>query len=234
MNTPFGARRVVAIANDTSLTVDQVFSSTQSGLAYTRGNKRANCAYYLYAIAKSDGSNPALILSTRSTAWGHTFPAADLPAGYTKYREMPLAICLDSSGNICNFYIGEGWPNGPVILYEMGQDTSGSDLLLYSGAPSTNAAAPTTVSSFPLLPLTADIALINLWSQGATGGRVYVRAPSYAYDQVDTLSSESYGTNAQSRVILKKSDSGQFSIRAENSGMNIYLWINGYIVTQTA
>ena len=55
INTSSGAQPIVSITNDTTLTVNAVFTSTASGLTYTRGGLAPICGYFLYAIAKPYG-----------------------------------------------------------------------------------------------------------------------------------------------------------------------------------
>lgn len=90
------ARRVLSVASNTSLTVASNFSSNESGVAFKRGGRAASTWYYLYFI--SDGTTPGAILTTRSIKSGDTLE--DMPTGYTKTRQDPFALWIDSSSNI--------------------------------------------------------------------------------------------------------------------------------------
>jgi hypothetical protein len=169
INTAAGSRRVVSITSNTSLTVNTSFSSSEAGMTFTRGGLSDNTIYYLYAIAQNSGVNPAIALSTRSIGYGQTFPLNSLPSGYTQYREMPFSVYINPSGAIQSFVVAEGWPHAPTIIYNIDQSVTTSTNTLFSGTVSTSSASPTTVGCFPLVPLTASYALINLLSGGTTG-----------------------------------------------------------------
>lgn len=72
--TGSGARRITAIASDTSLTVESSVTLA-NGTSYKRGGEAPNTWYNLYAV--TDGTTPGLLLSTRNLSKTETL--ADLP-----------------------------------------------------------------------------------------------------------------------------------------------------------
>ena len=226
ISTGTQSRLITAIASNTSLTVSATFTTTQSAVTYKRGGTCLQSPYYLYAISYPDGTNAAVALSTRSLSLGQVFPTADLPSGYTKYREMPFSILLDTSGNLTKFIIFEGWPYRPVIIYDVGQSTVDTTSRIFSGTASTSW---TSHSCYPFIPYTSSIALIQIWSNSGGGGTSVLKAPLYATGEYDVMGSAQYGVTPQVRAFLDNTSSFQFVNDATPNSMQI--WVVGYVVT---
>ena len=219
INTSSGAQPIVSIVSDTTLTVNAVFTSTASGLTYTRGGLAPSCLYYLYTIAKPYGLSSNLAFSTRSIAAGDTFLTSDLPTGYTLYREMPLAVYINSSSTIKYFRVAEGWPYNPLILYEE-NSSAGAATWLYYGSPSTSSASPTVISGYDL-PKNAKSMLINIWC--TTAGTIYL------VDALGTMQVAAVvSVNNQIKVTFPVGGPNTFSLYTTSGGGIVSIWCMGY------
>ena len=224
ISTGTQSRRITVITSNTSMTVSSNFTATQSAVTYKRGGTCNQSPYYLYAIAYANGTNPALALSTRSLSLGQVFPTADLPTSYTIYREMPFSIYLDSSGNLTKFIICEGWPYRPVILYDVGQSTLDTSMLLYNGATTTTML---TVNCYPFVPYTSSIALVNCLNTGPNG-RGTLTLPLYATGEYD-LNDNNDKVAVQARAFLNSANALQYL--ESQSGNSKEFWLVGHIIT---
>jgi hypothetical protein len=227
INTSAGSARVIAIASDTSLTVDRNFASTQSGMTYKRGGLTSSCIYYLYAIAEANGANPALVLSTRSVAYGHTFPLNSMPSGYSLYREMACSPYIDSTSNILRFRIAEGWPYAPTLIYSMDGQSTGSSHCLYSSTLSTNSASPTNIGYGALVPLTASTVLLNVANTGVNTGRIFVSLlGSNMNDKTDVIDGSGAVNN---NVRIPYYSEGFYAYATYNTTTPTF-WVAGYSI----
>lgn len=104
------ARRITAIASNTSLTVESNITIVPLS-TYKRGGRAPNCWYLVYALSSGN-----LFLSPRNVAGGQAL--VDLPVGVTKFRQLPFAVRLDASRNIIKFKVSSGWPDRPWIRYD--------------------------------------------------------------------------------------------------------------------
>jgi hypothetical protein len=229
-----GARRITAIGSNTSLTVDAAFTTTLSGSTYKLGGKYKNTLYYLYAISKANGLNPAIALFNRSSAAGQAFTTANLPAGYSEYRELPFSLYLDASSNIFKFFVAEGWPYAPVIMYQQDHRNYASAVLkLYSGiVTTTSAASPLSINCSGVVPLTASKVLLTCWKDN-TDYRIVLLEPTNTgvtncIDLIDTA----YSTNSQVLAALGKGGARQFQIYSvTNTSNNIsMIMCDGYLI----
>lgn len=95
---------------------DRILSITTTGVnGLDSGSEAQDTWYYVWAIADSSNTNaPAGILSASNTS-------PTMPSGYDRKRLLPLAIRNDSASNLLKFSIGEGWPQRPVIYYDLGE-----------------------------------------------------------------------------------------------------------------
>ena len=166
--TASGARRITAIASNTSLTVESAITLS-NGTSYKRGGEAPNTVYWLYAI--TDGTTPGLLLSTRNVAAGETL--SDLPAGYTKSRQVPFAVTNDASSNIIKFLVTQ-WGATSFILFDIAatSDAGTSPVIVLNGGSATSF---TAVSAATFIPYrSVGRVLINYYS--ATGNHlIYVR-----------------------------------------------------------
>lgn len=115
-------RRITSITNNTTMTASANFSSSESGVTYKRGGEAPSTCYHVYAI--DDGTTPGLIMSTRNVTGGDTL--ADLPTGYTRYRQFAYEIDNDSSGNIIPVDVIAGWPYRPLLKFRVNIGDAGT------------------------------------------------------------------------------------------------------------
>jgi hypothetical protein len=113
------------------------------------GSEAANTTYYLYMIQNPTGPTNSCLLSTTNES---NTGSITLPSGYTKKRQLPIAIRNDGSSNIIPFFVGNGWPNRPKVIYRVthagGGQTVGATNVLDGGTSSTYA----TVSAGNFVP----------------------------------------------------------------------------------
>lgn len=95
-----------------TLTVDITASGA---LGLDTGAEASNTWYYVYLIAKTDGTVSAVLSVTNENVTG----SITLPTGYTLKRQLPIAVRNDGSSNFIEFYVGEGWPISPAIYYNV-------------------------------------------------------------------------------------------------------------------
>lgn len=106
------ARRITAVGGDTSITVESAWSSTETGVSYSRGGEAPNTWYYLYLVSNGTLSN--VICSSRNVRGGQTL--VDLGA-YTYYYQTDLAVRNDSSSNMRQFRTMNWGSAQPFILF---------------------------------------------------------------------------------------------------------------------
>ena len=168
---------ISSITSATSLTLISNVSTTHTAVTYARGGKANKGIYCLYAIANSSTGATECVLSSRSQATGDTFPTADLPSGYNKYRQLPFAVVLDATGVIIPFTVLD-WPTNPTVLYQYALSSNqGSNLQLYGGNMSTTM---TNLSLATYIPKISGAALVNVWDNFSTTNNTpyYVTDPT--------------------------------------------------------
>jgi hypothetical protein len=209
--TAGNARRITSISSATSLTVASAFNSSGAGASYNLGGKAPSCIYYLYAISKANGVSPAIALCNRSVACGYTFPTNALPTNYSEYRELPFSLYLDANSNIYPFFVAEGWPYAPTIMYQQDHlNHSTSPFQLYSGTVSaTSSASQQVVNCAPIIPLTASKIIVSAW-KGSSPDRIYIAEPSNLSSF--TLIDYTYTTIGQAIIVLGSPQTGQFQM----------------------
>ncbi len=110
------ARQLIAGAG-TAWTAESNWGASESTVTVKRGGLAKNTFYNLYAISQAAGANTGLLLSTRNVAGGDTL--VDLPSGYTLSNQLAFFINQDASANIIPFYVAQGWPSRPLIVYRV-------------------------------------------------------------------------------------------------------------------
>jgi hypothetical protein len=155
------ARRIVTITNATSLTVESVFTTTENGVVYRRGGRAPNTWYHLYAIASTSVGN--LTASTRNVAGNDVL--IDLPSGYVRSRQLALSFRTDANSNIVPFYVAEGWPQRPTVLYRDFERVTATYQILASSL--TSGFQTTSLSTW--LPATSRLGLLSAVLSNATG-----------------------------------------------------------------
>ncbi len=152
-------RRITNIGDNTTMTVDSAWSSGETTVAYKRGGRAPNTWYHLYAI--TDGTTPGLILSTRNVAGSDTL--VDLPSGYTKSRQLPYSVVLNTSSVMIPHRVTAGWPHCPTILYNVTitsgtTDSSLTTVVLHTGG----ATSATDVNCSGFIPKTSKEGIFYL------------------------------------------------------------------------
>jgi hypothetical protein len=224
-------RQITSISSATSLTVNLVFGSSGSGASYQLGGVSPSCIYYLYAISKANGVSPALALCNRSVACGYSFPTNALPAGYSEYRELPFSLYLNASSNIYPFFVAEGWPYSPSIMYYQDHNNySTTPLLLFSGnVTATSSAAQQAVNCSSVIPLTATKIFISCW-KGTSNNRIAVSEPNGTSSTV-LMMDMAYSTEGQICIVLGSPQVGQYQMYSMGGSCNVRMMVcDGYKV----
>lgn len=213
-------RRITVISSNTAMTVESNFVSTVSGVTYRRGGRAPNTHYLEYTV--TDGATAGVLLSTRNVSGGHTL--VDLPSGYTASRQQAFSIRLNASSNILEFYVAEGWPNRPKILYntEFLSDTSDPTNVLNLGT----ATSFSTVSLASFVPPVSHIAV--LLTQKNSVGQFYLRPAGSAL--ASGVSGFEYDNGIATETTLKTSAAQTIEYRV--GGGNLDIGVRGYIVTE--
>lgn len=213
-------RRIITVSSDTALTAESTFTTTISGAAYKRGGRAPNTHLLEYAI--TNGTTAGFILSTRNVASGQTL--VDLPAGYTASRQQAFSVRLNSSSNMLEFYVAEGWPNRPKILYntEFVSDNTDPTNVLNLGT----ATSFTTVSLASFVPSISQIAIIVAQKNGI--GQFYLRPG--ASTLTSGLSGYEYDNAIAMETTIKTNASQAIEYRV--GGGNLDIAVRGFIVTE--
>ncbi|MDF2549747.1 MAG: hypothetical protein K0S07_814 [Chlamydiales bacterium] len=221
------SRVITAIASNTGLTIRSSFPTIYTNANYRRGGQAPNGMYYLYAIAYPDGSNATFAFSNRSFVSGDDF-LADLPTGYTKYRQLPIAFPLNQNSVILSFTVHD-WPNKPIYSHfsAFGSVTNFSDTRLFNGTPPL---ALANLSCSHLVPKISSVALVNCTSKSASNSSYYLADKTFGAAAQGVVVSQKYATSNSVYVFY---DPIQRIIQHKISAANaISLYITGFIVTE--
>lgn len=163
---------VLSVGSDSSLTLVSNFSgTTRSGATHRRGAKVNDS--FLHAYTVTDGLTAGIILHGRNTASGQTLPAADFPAGYSSYRQLPFAVKIDASGNIIPFMITQGWPYRPKVRYMVGMDHGG--IANYTTTRAGGALTATTYTAVSLSSFVPPVSkLCEIWISNPSASGLYL------------------------------------------------------------
>ncbi len=144
---------------------DTIIDITTSGAnGLDTGAEASNTWYYVYAITDSTGVNSAAgLLSTVNES---NTGSITLPSGYDKKRQLPMAVRNDGVSDFLNFYVAEGWPNRPKIMYNQpftdaipGSNTDPTNVL--NGG---SAATFTDIDCSAYIPPIATVGLFHCFS----------------------------------------------------------------------
>lgn len=113
-------RRIVTVSSNTLVIVESDTTTATNAVTHKRGGEAPNTWYYLYA-AGDFGGNTGFFLYTRNKAGGDAVPEL---LGY-RYTQQAFAVRNDSAGNIIPFYVAEGWPYRPKIMYQVAYEPMG-------------------------------------------------------------------------------------------------------------
>jgi hypothetical protein len=225
-----GTRRITTVTSDTEMTAESNFTSTTASQTYRRGGRAPNTWYNIYAA--TNGTTSGVIISPRNVAGGDTL--VDSPTGYTSTRQLPFTIRTDSSSNILPFFVSDGWPYRPRILYEL-------SLGCNSSVESNNVLNAGTATSFTSVSLAAYVPKISTQAivkaevgEGNTSVTAYIRRAGethngYLFNQLDATG----GENSKQIERVFQTDSSQAIEYKLSTGTGaMYIWVSGFIITE--
>lgn len=172
------ARRITAIASNTSLTVESSWSIT-AGTNHRRGGRAPSTHYYVYAI--NNGTTPGLIMSTRCVSAGDTL--TDLPSGYNKSRQTIYNVTTNSSNNLLKMrwsrktamyelnIVAQASEVAGTTVLDSGGSTSFADIDMSTYVPKTSRLARLVVS-------TENPSSVYIREDGETHGGINYRSES--------------------------------------------------------
>lgn len=190
------------------------------------GTVSANTWYYVYLIKNpTTGAVASLFSLVNESASG----SITLPAGYTKKRQLALAIRTNASAQIIRFTIGEGWPLRPLVLWNvlMGDDGAGGVTQIGGITTITTATVSAAVWIPPISQLGYFKGAVNQGA-GATFG-------VFGYSGIDCvgLTQQVQAAN-NSHVFLMPTDATQsvfMRLDSVASSGRLELWVGGFVVT---
>jgi hypothetical protein len=217
ISTDWQRRRITAITNNTSLTVESNFVSAQSGVAYFRGGEAPNTWYYVYAI--TNFVTPGYLLSTRDVA-GAGDTLVDLPASYVQFRQLPFAIRSNSATNILPFIV-ENWPHRPFIRWDLGFNSvnlaSAEVQVLNAGT----ATSFTDVDVSKIRPTISDD--IVIWPFfGASGALLNVREKGVSHEGFQTGTPFSTARQGMDLCPVRIGTGGLIQYKVSTSNVSLY------------
>ncbi len=186
------------------------------------GSEASATWYHLYAISNDDGSQVAGLLSvTNEAATG----SITLPSGYTKKRQLPIAVKNDGSSNFRPFRVGDGWPTRPYIAYTETQ--AGSVYRVLNGGTA-SAFADVDLSGF-VPPISRQCGLdFEFNASGAGDSWIREKGTSLTVGRIVGSSSTGYvQANFVDKVLTS---AAQFIEYKTQSSVTIY--VNGFYVTE--
>lgn len=158
---------IASITSSTVATLGQNAIQTLSGTTLQRGGENSNWWYFLYAV--TNGTTPGLILSHRNMAAGQSL--ADLPSGYTKYRQLPFAVRNDASGNFVPFFVTTGF--GFWDIWYRDYEFTGIYLMLSGGlstAAFTSPGGGVNVDCSSIIPAISKLGFFHFIFENNGGG----------------------------------------------------------------
>jgi hypothetical protein len=225
VNNGAQSRVITSITSNTQLNTLSAFSSNYTGASYSRGGAAPSAMHNLYAISYPNGSNPAFALSCRSVATGDTL--VDLPAGYTKYRQLPISFPTTSTGNFFQFIV-QSWPFSPTFMY-IGLTSStgaGSALFLFQGSVPT---AATSINCQYLMPKISSSILVSLLINSASDESYTLGDPNITYSNFPTQGAT---YSVSSNLQCFSSNLSRTIQHSASSSFSLTLSAVGYVVTE--
>lgn len=184
----------------TSAATISIASSGANGL--DTGSEAADTWYYVYAIYNPSTQAEAGLLSvTNESDTG----SVTLPSGYTKKRQLPIAVRNNGSSNLYDFYVADGWPYRPAIYYDVYQPinpavSSSEDFIVFYDL--SMATTYSDVDASAVIPPISECGIVrvlanndlNLRPKGAShnGFNPGDSAPGYIEIRLNTNSSQVY------------------------------------------
>ncbi|MDF2550285.1 MAG: hypothetical protein K0S07_1352 [Chlamydiales bacterium] len=215
---------VTEIVSATQIKVRDNLGTTFTGVSFQRGGRSARAVYNLYAIGKADGSDPAFVLSNRSVVTGETL--VDLPAGYSKYRQLPASFVTDSGGMFYGFTIVD-WPYCPTYLFTTAlSSAAGSYLTVFNGTAPTTA---TTLSCAYAVPKTSRAVLLSGWNNTNASIDYYLQETGVSASKMRVLG-EKYTNFNTVKVFTSSTQTIEHYAGAASAG--VFLTIVGHVVTE--
>lgn len=223
-------RSGLAVMDETGNAVINVPSNITLNLATSglngldTGTEVANTWYYVWLIRRSsDGAVGALFSTSLTTPI--------LPSGYDQRRRLPLAVRNDAASDIIPFWVTEGWPYRPKIVYNVNigdRLNIGSNNVLNNGAATTF----TTVALNTLVPPIARIAILKGdHSYSSTQGSLRLRERGFTHEGYQIFTNNSTA-NVLYETIIGCNTGQEIEYRSSAASTSSFLWVVGYIITE--
>jgi len=227
-----GEGRVVqSITNDLALTLVSAPYTPWSGATYKRGGEAPDIELHLYAISDKTGESASLALSNMNVAAGDTL--LDLPAGYTKYAQLPFSLINDTDQDIYPFKV-VGWSRfrGEIhynIHFSGYNTTVGETNVLDAGTD----AIFTDIDLSAFIPETSREAKLKANANSSSAGTVHFRENG---DSSDGLAWSNTNTGSVSNlyefIFFLPTDSSQIIEYKRTAGAAVDVSVLGYVVDQ--
>jgi hypothetical protein len=215
------AMRIVSVHNNTSLTVEGNWVSTENNVTFRRGGRAPNTWYQLYAIGNTNAGN--FILSTRNIAANEAL--LDLPSGYNRQRQLAFSSRTDANGNLLPFIVANGWPINPTILYGL------ESYNILSGSSTTF----TVVNTNNFVPTTSRIALIDFGILAVSNifNQATIRqAGSTGAGRILAVPANITGVNHRIPQQVWVNTTGQFEYSVADAATTLEAFVTGFIITE--
>lgn len=193
------------------------------------GSEASDTHYYVYLIGDSNGVNA--VAGLLSTVDESTTGTITLPGTHDKKRQLPIAVTNDGSSDFLPFYVSEGWPYRPLIIYNVtltrttgaGVVTTSTDVNVLAAGTSATFAA---VDCSAFQPTFSDVALLHGHGGGSGVSWFLIRETGTTVEQGFDFA---LATNS---VLRQKTDSSQSIDYKETTGSSsLYIDVKGYVVT---
>lgn len=212
-------RQITAIANDTSLTVNTAFGSSDPNTAYLRTSMALLGTTHVYAIY-----NPSTLVVDVAFS-GRPSTPTDLPAGFTVFRRIGAFLIDSSADNLPMTTVQLAGGALEVLLAVNIEDVDVTNLgtsgVLYT------LSTPLGIKTLAILGVVLD---------HATSARIYLSSPDEADAAPNvsavpgqSLSMSSGNEVSAPRTLLRTNTSSQVRARSSASSTTLRLYLHGWI-----
>lgn len=216
--------RATLIEKTTSTTVD-LSTSGLNGL--DTGSEANSTWYYVYAISKAAGADPGLILSVTNEAVSGSIT---FPTDYTLKRQLPFAIRNDGSGNIIQFYVGDGWPSRPVVHYQVQFTDYGGTVGATNVLDGGTATSFTDIDLSSFVPPISTLAYIK-FDNFANAGIVKFRQNGHTATEGYMVQAGTTNTDTTGLIPIQTDSSQVIEYDIDTAG-DVDVAVEGFVVTE--
>lgn len=228
---------VDTITVSSPLTVDITVSG--AGGRSEAAAEASNTWYYPYLIKKSSDGTVNAVLSTVNEA---SSGSITMPSGYDLKRQLPFAVRNNGSSNFLKFYVANGWPYRPMIMWDDPSIADATYAVLSAGTATTafsNPGGGTNVSCSGFIPPISTLGNFTYYTSYSSGSGTFfgqVKDP----DGISTTGEYVGIVNhlGQSIIIgtgLLGTDSSQnIAYKVSVSTISLSIYVNGFIVTEVS